>query len=263
MTKSNRSATPPSLRCPEGVSSGAAMSIEATPTLSGPEVTLIVPALNEEATIEEVVRRLLALPFTKEVIVVNDGSDDRTGEILATFGDQIRVLTNLTRGGKGNAIRQALAVATGQVVVIQDADLEYAPEQIPSLVGPILSGQEAVVFGSRFTHGLHPGMALPNKLVNVLLRWTVALLFGRRLTDEATCYKAVRRDVMVEMNLTCARFEFCPEVTAKAIRLGHRIHEVPISYEPRGKDAGKKIRWTDAPEAFWTLLKWRFKGFRR
>ncbi|MBX3095712.1 MAG: glycosyltransferase family 2 protein [Fimbriimonadaceae bacterium] len=232
-------------------------------TTTGPDVTLIVPALNEEATIAEVVGRLLDLPFTKEVIVVNDGSDDRTGEILASFGEQITVLTNLTRSGKGNAIRQALTVATGRVIVIQDADLEYAPEQIPSLVEPILSGKESVVFGSRFTNGLHPAMALPNKIVNLLLRWSVAVLFGRTLTDEATCYKAVRRDVMVEMNLTCERFEFCPEVTAKAIRLGHRIHEVPIMYEPRGKEAGKKIRWTDAPEAFWTLLKWRYKNFRK
>jgi len=229
---------------------------------SPPDVTLIVPALNEEATIAEVVDRLLGLPLGLEVIVVNDGSDDRTGEILAGFGDRITVLTNPRRGGKGNAIRQALQVAKGRVVVIQDADLEYAPEQIPSLVQPILDGKEAVVFGSRFTEGLHPEMALPNKVVNLWLRGAVRLLFGRRLTDEATCYKAVRRDVMNEMNLTCERFEFCPEVTAKAIRLGHHIHEVPISYNPRGKDAGKKIRWTDAPEAFWTLLKWRFKPFR-
>jgi hypothetical protein len=104
-------------------------------------------------------------------------------------------------------------------------------------------------------------MALPNKIVNKLLAWSVGVLFFRRLTDEATCYKAFRRDILEQMRLTCKRFEFCPEATAKAIRLGHRITEVPIDYVPRSKKAGKKIRWTDAPEAFWTLLKHRFSRF--
>lgn len=229
---------------------------------AAPDVSIIVPALNEEDTIGEVIDRLLALPMQAEVIVVNDGSDDRTGEILASYGDQIRVLTNPRRTGKGNAIRKALAVATGRVVVIQDADLEYVPEELAQLIQPILAGQHTVVYGTRFAKGLVNGMALPNKLVNLLLRWAVALLYGRKITDEATCYKAVKRDVMNEMNLECERFEFCPEVTAKAIRLGYRIHEVPITYVPRGKQAGKKIRWTDAPEAFWTLLRWRFRPFQ-
>lgn len=227
-----------------------------------PAVSVIVPALNEEATIAAVLDRVLALPMDLEVVVVNDGSDDRTGEILASYGERIQVLTNPKRGGKGRAIRQALAVARGQVVVIQDADLEYRPEELPGLVEPILRGEESVVYGTRFSRGLHAGMALPNKIVNVLLRGSVLLLFGRRLTDEATCYKAVRRDVLEGMDLQCERFEFCPEVTAKAIRMGHRIAEVPISYEPRGKEAGKKIRWTDAPEAFWTLWRWRWRGFK-
>lgn len=223
-----------------------------------PDVTVIVPALDEQATIAEVVDRLLALPLDLQVVVVDDGSRDKTPEILARYGDRITVVTNERPGGKGMAIRIGLAHARGKVVVIQDADLEYSPEEIPKLVDPILQGVYGVVYGTRFAHGMHRSMALPNKLVNLLLRWEVKLLFGRKLTDEATCYKAFRKDLLHDMELECQRFEFCPEVTAKAIRMGEHIHEEPISYEPRTKEAGKKIRWTDAPDAFWTLLKYRF-----
>jgi dolichol-phosphate mannosyltransferase len=227
-----------------------------------PDVTVLVPALNEEDTIGEVVDRLLALPVSKEVIVVNDGSDDRTGEILATYGNKIVVLTNPKRGGKGAAIRQALPYATGKTVIVQDADLEYAPEEIPKLIEPILKGEGKVVYGTRFANGMPKGMALPNKIVNSMLRGAVLVLYGQRITDEATCYKAFDTELLRRMNLTCVRFEFCPEVTAKSCRLGERIREIPISYVPRSKAAGKKIRWTDAPDAFWTLLKHRFSKMR-
>jgi glycosyltransferase involved in cell wall biosynthesis len=227
-----------------------------------PDVTVLVPALNEQDTIGEVVTRLLALPLSKQIVVVDDGSTDRTPEVLQGFGDQIKVLTNAKPGGKGSAIRQALPHAVGKVVIVQDADLEYSPEQIPSLVEPIVAGHANVVFGSRFANGLPKDMALPNKVVNVLLAWTVRLLFFHRLTDEATCYKAFKREVIQGMNLECRRFEFCPEVTAKALRMGEKVVEVPVSYVPRTKEAGKKIRWTDAPDAFWTLFKYRFKRFR-
>jgi glycosyltransferase involved in cell wall biosynthesis len=226
-----------------------------------PDVTVLVPALNEQDTIGEVVDRLLALPISTQVIVVNDGSSDRTGEILQGYGERILLLTNPSKGGKGAAIRQALPHATGRTVIVQDADLEYAPEEIPQLIQPILSGQSKVVYGTRFAHGLTPGMALPNKIVNRLLRSFVRVLFGQKLTDEATCYKAFDTALLRRMNLECVRFEFCPEVTAKSCRLGETIREIPISYTPRNKAAGKKIRWTDAPDAFWTLLKHRFKKF--
>jgi dolichol-phosphate mannosyltransferase len=223
-----------------------------------PDVTVIVPALNEEETIGEVVDRLLAVPLSTQVIVVDDGSTDRTPEVLQEFNDRILVLTNHQRSGKGSAIRQALPHATGKATIIQDADLEYLPEEIPSVVQPILDGRESVVYGTRFSKGMPTGMALPNKLVNILLAWAVRILFFRKITDEATCYKAFRTDLLNSMELECRRFEFCPEATAKAIRLGEHIAEVPISYTPRSKKAGKKIRWTDAPEAFWTLLKHRW-----
>jgi glycosyltransferase involved in cell wall biosynthesis len=226
--------------------------------MQDPDVTVIVPALNEQATIREVVDRLLALPLRLQVVVVDDGSTDETPAILASYGDRLTVVRNEAPSGKGMAIRAGMGHALGKVVIIQDADLEYAPEEIPRLVQPILDGLYGVVYGSRFTKGMHASMALPNKLVNVMLRGFVRLLYGRRITDEATCYKAFRRGLLDEMELECQRFEFCPEVTAKAIRMGEHIHEEPISYEPRSKEAGKKIRWTDAPEAFWTLLRYRF-----
>lgn len=234
----------------------------ATAVAHAPDVTVLVPALDEQDTIGEVVDRLLALPLDLEVIVIDDGSTDRTPEILASFADRITVVTSPTaRSGKGSAIRQGLEFALGEVIVIQDADLEYKPEEIPALVAPILAGKANVVYGTRFANGLPREMALPNKIVNKLLVWAVALLYFRRITDEATCYKAIRRSLLLRMHLVCRRFEFCPEVTAKAIRLGERIVEMPIHYEPRTKAAGKKIRWTDAPVAFWTLLRHRFGRF--
>ncbi len=228
------------------------------PGSEAPDVTVLVPALNEEDTIAEVVDRLLALPITKQIIVIDDGSTDKTPQVLEKYKDRILVLTNPRRSGKGAAIVKALPRAEGKVVIIQDADLEYSPEEIPKLVEPIIKGEAAVVYGTRFSEGLPKSMALANKTVNVLLAWTVRLAYFQGITDEATCYKAVRRDLLLQMDLQCKRFEFCPEVTAKAVRLGEKIKEVPIHYEARSKAAGKKIRWTDAPEAFWTLLRYRF-----
>lgn len=222
------------------------------------DVSIIIPALNEEATIREVVDRCLALPLETQVIVINDGSADRTLEILESYGDRITLLTNPAPSGKGHAIVQALPYALGTVTIVQDADLEYTPEQIPNLVQPILDGKANVVFGTRFANGYSKDMALPNKIVNVLLAMSVRILFGRKISDEATCYKAFRTPLLQSLELQCVRFEFCPEVTAKALRKGEAILEVPIDYVPRSKEAGKKIRWYDAPEAFWTLLKYRF-----
>ncbi len=221
------------------------------------KASILIPAKNEENTIREVVDRVLSVDEAYEVIVIDDGSTDRTPEILKEFGDRIIVLRNQSSLGKGASIITGLPYASGSVVVIQDADLEYSPEEVPKLIEPILAGLYRVVYGTRFLHGFPKGMALPNKIVNKLLAWAVKLLFGHRITDEATCYKAISRTLLLEMDLQCKRFEFCPEVTAKALRLGEHIHEVPIGYVPRTKEAGKKIRWTDAPEAFMTLFKYR------
>jgi dolichol-phosphate mannosyltransferase len=222
------------------------------------DVSIIIPALNEEATIQAVVDRCLALPLDVQVIVVNDGSADRTLEILESYGDRITLITNPKPSGKGHAIVQALPFAIGVATIVQDADLEYSPEQIPSLVKPILDGKSHVVFGTRFANGFSKEMAIPNKVVNVMLAWSVRVLFSEKISDEATCYKAFRTSLLKTFDLKCTRFEFCPEVTAKAIRSNQKIYEVPIDYVPRSKEAGKKIRWYDAPEAFWTLMRYRF-----
>ncbi len=226
--------------------------------MSNPDLTIIVPALNEERTIREVVERLLALNAITQIIVVNDGSTDNTAQILDEYQHKIEIVTNQKSSGKGAAIVKALPLAEGKLVAIQDADLEYAPEELVTLAKPILEGKTKVVFGNRFHHGLPKEMAIPNKIVNILLAATVRILFGVKLHDEATCYKLVDTELLRKMNLQCTRFEFCPEVTAKAIRLGAEITELPISYVPRTKADGKKIRWTDAPDAFLTLFKYRF-----
>lgn len=225
------------------------------------DVSILVPAYNEEATLSEVIERLLALPLSKEVVVIDDCSTDSTADVARAYQDRIIYLRQPRNLGKGAAIRAGLAVARGEVIVIQDADLEYLPEEIPSLVQPILDRKSDVVYGTRFKHGMHPDMAIPNKIINKLLVWFVFVLYGRKISDEATCYKAIRTEVLRRMHLECNRFEFCPEVTAKAIRLKLPILEVPISYTPRGKEAGKKIRWTDGVEAFWALIRHRFSRF--
>ncbi|HET6643889.1 MAG TPA: glycosyltransferase family 2 protein [Fimbriimonadales bacterium] len=226
-----------------------------------PDVSIILPVYNEKDTLREVIETLLELPIDKEIIVVDDASTDGSADVAAQFGDRIVLLRQPTNQGKGSAIRAALAAAKGEVAVIQDADLEYDPADLPKLVQPILDGRADVVYGSRFMHGMNSKMAFANRLVNRLLVAAVRVLYFRRITDEATCYKAVRTSVLKSMHLECRRFEFCPEVTAKAIRMGLEIEELPVRYEPRTKGAGKKIRWTDGVEAFWTLLKHRFRKF--
>ena len=237
---------------------GAAVILHGDRMADAPEVSILVPAKNEEATIAAVVERLVALPLHKQIVVIDDGSTDRTVQVLEPFLDKITLVKNPDPGGKGKAIKAGLKEATGKVVVIQDADLEYVPEELPLVVCPIIEGNANVVYGSRFTKGLNKDMALPNKVVNILLAWMTRILYGQKITDEATCYKAFRRDILEKMDLECVRFEFCPEVTAKASRLGETIREVPIHYSPRNVQEGKKIRWTDGVEAFWTLAKYRF-----
>ncbi|GMV36931.1 MAG: hypothetical protein AMXMBFR61_14390 [Fimbriimonadales bacterium] len=226
---------------------------------SGDLVTVIIPVYNEAATIREVIRRVEAAPFEKEILIVDDGSTDGTSaRAEEVASDRVRVIRLEQNAGKGAAIRAALPHVRGRAVIIQDADLEYDPEDIPALVRDILEGRAAAVYGNRFHHGFPAGMAFANRAINRILAAMVTVLYGHRLSDEATCYKAFRTDVLVNMKLTCRRFEFCPEVTAKALRAGHRIAEKPIRYVPRTKSAGKKIRWWDGVIAIWTLIKFRF-----
>jgi dolichol-phosphate mannosyltransferase len=222
-----------------------------------PVITVIVPVFNEADTLPELLDRLDKAPFRKEIIVVDDSSTDGTSRILEQRKDIVLIRHDRNRG-KGAAIRSGIARASGDIIIIQDADLEYDPNQIPKVVAPIVEGRTDVAYGSRFMHGLPKDMPLPNKIANVLLVWAVRLLFGYRLSDEATCYKAFRASLLKSMTLHCTRFEFCPEVTAKALRAGHRIVETELmNYRPRTRKEGKKIRWTDGVEAILTLIRYR------
>ncbi len=224
-----------------------------------PLLSVLVPVYNERATLERLLARVLAVPLDKEVIAVDDGSTDGTAGLLRDLAARlpVRALFHPSNRGKGAAIRTALAEARGDIVVIQDADLEYDPEEYPRLVAPILRGETSVVYGSRY---LAPGNDLPMthfKVGVLILNATANLLYGLRLTDEATCYKVFRAGLLKSLPLRCERFEFCPEVTARVAKRGERIVEVPISYHYRTRAQGKKIRLRDAFEGFFTLLRYR------
>ena len=234
------------------------MADDTTPT---PLLTVLMPVYNERATLGELLRRVLAVPLAKEVLIVDDASSDGTRELLRAEIEghfpEVRVLYRERNAGKGAAIRSGLPLARGEYVVIQDGDLEYDPRDFAALLAPALAADAPVVYGTRFS-GAWPAMRLPNRAINLILVWLVRLLYGARLTDEATCYKLFRRPLLQSLPLTCRRFEFCPEVTAKVLRSGHAIVEVPIRYVSRSPAEGKKIRWTDGFVAIWTLVRWRF-----
>lgn len=220
------------------------------------KLSVLIPAYNELDTIEESIARVKRITLDKEIIVVDDCSTDGTRELLTKIPD-IKLVLHDRNLGKGMAIRSALQRATGDIIVIHDADLEYDPEDFYAMVEPIASGIADVVYGSRFLKS-RPRMRLANYLANRILALAASILFGARITDEATCYKAFRADSIKSMHLTCKRFEFCPEVTAKFLRSGVKIHEVPIRYTARTVEHGKKIGAWDGVVALWTLLKFRF-----
>jgi dolichol-phosphate mannosyltransferase len=227
-----------------------------------PLLSVAIPVYNERATLLTILEKIRDVPLSMELLLVEDGSTDGTRELLKTEiegqYDNVRVLYHEKNQGKGAAIVTAIGAARGEFLIVQDADLEYDPHDYPRLLAPLISGEAQVVYGSRFK-GRVTNMRLPNLVANKLLTLTTNILFpGARISDEATCYKVFRTDLLQKFTLNSRRFDFCPEVTAKVLKRGIKIHEVPIEYVARSVSQGKKIRWTDAFDAFWTLVKYRF-----
>lgn len=240
--------------------SGENESIEADSTHRYSLLSVIVPVFNERSTVAEIIRRIRAvqLPVDVEVIVVDDGSTDGSDKVLAAVGDStVRVLHHAHNKGKGAAVRTGLEVIRGDLVLIQDADLEYDPADWSRLLDPILRGKALVVYGSRFT-GERKNMLPLHWIGNRLLSLITNILYSSTLSDMETCYKLFDRRVLEGITIESDRFEFEPEITAKVMRRGHRIYEVPISYAGREVSEGKKITWRDGFGSINALVKYRF-----
>ena len=227
-------------------------------------LSIIVPVYNEVRTVAAVIDRLQAidLPVRREILIVDDGSTDGTREILSGIRDSrvgLRVLLAEKNGGKGSAVRRGLAVATGTIMAIQDADLELDPQQLSALVAPIVRGDTDVVYGSRFLDGASaaPWITIA---ANRALTTVTNVLFSASITDMETCYKVMRVDVARSLALDADRFDIEPQITARLLRRGHRIHELPVRFDPRSRAQGKKIGWRDGLRALEVLVRERFRA---
>ena len=228
------------------------------------KLSVIIPVYNERNTLEEILVRVSRTPMEKEIIVVDDGSEDGSREILQRLSegsehlDELRVFFHGRNRGKGAAVRTGIAHATGDWVLIQDADLEYEPRDYPRLLAPLLDGRADVVYGSRFLDGARRTRYLQHYLANRFLTFVSNLMTNQKLSDMETGYKVFRREVLDGIRLRSNRFEFEPEITAKVARNGYRIYEIPISYNSRSYREGKKITWIDGLKALWALFRYRF-----
>jgi glycosyltransferase involved in cell wall biosynthesis len=228
------------------------------PIPADPLLSVVMPVYNERTTVEEIIRRVLAVPMRIQLIVVDDGSKDGSAEILDRLQGELQfTLVHQANAGKGAALRRGFQDASGDLVVIQDADLEYSPEEYPELVELICSGHADVVFGSRFL-GRHRVFMFTHYLGNRVVTLATNILYNTMLTDMETCYKVMRIDVLRSFTLHSNGFGIEPEMTAKIFKRGYRVYEVPITYAGRGYDEGKKITWRAGFEALWVLLKYRF-----
>jgi glycosyltransferase involved in cell wall biosynthesis len=238
------------------------------------KLSIVIPFYNEAGTLEPLIKRVLAVDLadvTKQIIAVNDGSRDGSLAIAQRLArerpEAVQLISFDANRGKGHAVRAGLAAATGDIVIIQDADLEYDPNDYRAMLAEYADPAVAVVFGSRILGALrHQNNGTQRRYSYQRYYWggrmvtlVANLVYGVHLTDEPTCYKSLRREVLAEIDLESTGFEFCPEITAKLLRRGHRIVEVPIRYYPRGFEEGKKIRYTDGLKAIWTLLKLRLE----
>src|SRR6188474_1471265 len=227
--------------------------------LRDPLLSVVMPAYNERQTIEEMVRRVLAVPIRIELIVVDDGSKDGTRDILSRLAAELpfKLILQPANGGKGAALRRGFEEISGDLVIIQDADLEYSPEEYPDLIELICQGKADVVYGSRFL-GRHRVFLFTHYLGNRVVTLATNILYNTMLTDMETCYKAMKVEVLRSMTLQSNGFGIEPEITAKIFKRGYRVYEVPITYAGRGYDQGKKITWRAGFVALWVLLKYRF-----
>lgn len=230
------------------------------------KLSIIIPVYNEAETVARLIERVLVVELgdvEREVVVVNDGSTDGTGEVLEQVARRwprlVEIVHHEQNQGKGAAIRTALEHVTGDVVITQDADLEYDPREYPKLLAVFEDPTVRVVYGSRNLRE-NPRSSWRFYWGGRLVSWVANLLYGSNLTDEATGYKVFRAELLRSLDLQADGFAFCPEVTGKVLRRDIEIHEVPITYQPRGLDEGKKINWKDGLEAVWVLLKQRFRG---
>jgi glycosyltransferase involved in cell wall biosynthesis len=224
------------------------------------KLSIIIPVYNEEATVKEIIDRCRALPLDSEIVVVDDGSSDGTRNVLGKEDgvDGVVVRYHDKNQGKGAAIRTGVRECTGDVVVIQDADLEYVPEEFPALIQPIADGYADVVYGSRFL-GTHRVFKVVHYFGNKFLTLVTNILYDTMLTDMETCYKAFRAEIIKNVDIKSDRFNFEPEITAKVFKQKKlRVYEMPISYHGRDYDEGKKITWWDGIPALWALIKYRF-----
>jgi glycosyltransferase involved in cell wall biosynthesis len=225
------------------------------------KLSVIIPVYNEAATLEKIIRQVRATGLVDEIIVVDDGSLDNSPAILRQLQDQAQpalvILGHAQNRGKGAAIRTGLAEVSGDLVLVQDADLEYNPADYPALLAPFANPAVEVVYGSRNLQR-NPRSSFAFYWGGRLLSWITNWLYGSKITDEATGYKVIKTNLLRSIDLETDGFEFCPELTAKLLKRGVSIQEVPISYNPRSWEEGKKIQWQDGFVAIWTLIKYRF-----
>ncbi len=227
--------------------------------LTDPLLSVVMPVYNERGTIEEIIRRVLAVPIRIELVVVDDCSTDGTREILGRLQAELgfKLFLQERNAGKGSALRRGFPEVTGDLVIIQDADLEYSPEEYPQLIELICQGRADVVYGSRFL-GRHRVFLFSHYVGNRVLTLITNVLYNTMLSDMETCFKVMRVEVLRSMTLRSNGFGIEPELTAKIFKRHYRVYEVPITYDGRGYDEGKKITWRDGLVALWVLLRYRF-----